>query len=119
MAPNFHPEYARALANNDRAFYRKTGDLAGHINSGQNAVSRKSNQLLEKSRLAGSMKPASGGVNSTMNSANFVTGNSATRISWAHWLIYHWLRLKSGMKSMKLCPFVISYEVQFKTKILK
>ena len=89
MAPNFHPEYARALANNDRAFYRKTGDLAGHINSGQNAVSRKSNQLLEKSRLAGSMKPASGGVNSTMNSANFVTGNSATRISWKRtdWLI--------------------------------
>ena len=85
-APNYHPEHARNLAENSRAFYRRAGDLSSHATGGLNAVTRKSNALLEKSRLAGSMKPASGGssmaaagVGSTVSAAPFVSAGSQGR----------------------------------------
>ena len=59
MAPNYHPDYARTLQENKNAFYRKTGENATHLDDGRTAVSRKSNKMLEKSRIG-----AGGGVSS-------------------------------------------------------
>ena len=52
MAPNHHPEYLKTLAENKTAFYRKTGMSAAYLDDGRSAVTRKSNALLENSRVA-------------------------------------------------------------------
>jgi len=73
MAPNHHPEFHKALATNSRAFYKKTGMNAQHLDNAKNAVSRKSNEMLERSR----MNPA--GRSST--AVKYITaGTSAQRI---------------------------------------
>ena len=51
MAANHHPEHAKVLKENQRAFYRKTGEAGTHLNNSKNAVERKTNQCLEKSRM--------------------------------------------------------------------
>ena len=51
MAPNFHPQHQKTLADNARAFYRKSGLGAQELDNARNAVSRKSNALLIQSRL--------------------------------------------------------------------
>ena len=51
MAANHHPEHAKVLKENQRAFYKKTGEAATHLNNSKNAVERKTNQCLEKSRM--------------------------------------------------------------------
>ena len=60
MAPNLHPEYQRTINENKNAFNRKSGMGAVFLDNGKDAVSRTSNQLLEKSRISGSMIPAGG-----------------------------------------------------------
>jgi len=52
MAANHHPEYAKVLSQNKNAFYRKTGMAAAHLDHSKTAVERKSNTLIENSRLA-------------------------------------------------------------------
>lgn len=51
MAANHHPEYARVLADNKTAFFKKTGMAGIHLDNSKNAVARKSNQCLENSRI--------------------------------------------------------------------
>ena len=53
MAANHHPEHAKVLKENQKAFYRKTGEATTHLDNSKYAVARKSNQCLENSRLAG------------------------------------------------------------------
>ena len=58
MAPNYHPEFAKALQTNQFAFYKKKGLGSGHLDDAHTAVTRKTSQLMENSRMGGSMIPA-------------------------------------------------------------
>ena len=75
MAPNYHPEFHRAISGNSRAFYRKTGMSAQHLDNARNAVMRKSNEMLELKR----MKPA-GRASLSINKNHITKGTSAVRL---------------------------------------
>ena len=82
MAPNHHPDHAQTLANNARAFFRKSGMGATMLDNGKTAVSRKSNELMERSRVgtANSRVASRGGMPSSSGNNVFNTGSSANRI---------------------------------------
>ena len=82
MAPNYHPEFHRAMANNSRAFYKKTGMSAQHLDNAKNAVTRKSNEMLEKTRMRQAGRASSGRPSNVhKNHQQYLTaGTSAVRI---------------------------------------
>ena len=62
QAPNFHPEHAKNLQENKHAFYKKSGLGTVHLDGSKNAVTRKSNIIMDRKFTA-----AAAGKKSSLN----------------------------------------------------
>ena len=56
QAPNYHPEHSRNLQENSHAFHKKSGIGSLHLDGSKNAVTRKSNIIMDRKFTAAAGK---------------------------------------------------------------